>query len=363
MIMKVLSLVLLFLYHFSAGASPPKQETITWRGLVVAPEDRCLPYARAFDYPHEQSVEDVIIYNMDGRIYSPYTGEYFESKKETDIEHIIGPSEAHDSGLCKAPRKVKRAFAMDPLNLTLADPHLNRRIKKAHDASGWTPELNRCWFAHTVVAVRLKYNLTVDRAEAGALEEILSDCDSADYDIYYTDGGEDLQSKEERKEAACEKFISKNQDLCRIEVQNYDITPWHITACGSWTGENQMQCLLNADQKDPDHIKACGALDTENEKWCLNEYDENMMNYDGYGLDYTKIKACGTLDKSNEIFCLNMDEYLDRGKIRACGALDTENERWCLENSRRFSRKSIEDCKILDTENERQCLESKLSLE
>ena len=73
----------------------------TWRGLTVAPEHRCAPYDRD-DYPYPQSVERDIIARMGGRIYGPYTGTHFDSRRQTDIEHMVAASEAHDSGLCSA---------------------------------------------------------------------------------------------------------------------------------------------------------------------------------------------------------------------------------------------------------------------
>ena len=42
--------------------------------------------------------------------------------RETDIEHIVPLSEAHDSGLCSASATTKARFARDVLNLTLASP-------------------------------------------------------------------------------------------------------------------------------------------------------------------------------------------------------------------------------------------------
>lgn len=150
----------------------------TWRGLVVAAENRCSPYDRD-DYYYPQSLEDRIIAALGG-IYSPYTGEKFASQRETDIEHMVAVSEAHDSGLCAADAATKHRFASDLLNLTLAAPDLNRSVKRAHDAADWLPELNRCWFAARVVEVRLKYDLTIDRREADALEAVLSRCSSTE---------------------------------------------------------------------------------------------------------------------------------------------------------------------------------------
>ncbi len=153
-----------------------------WRGLTIAPEHRCTPYNRAL-YPYPQSVERKIVASMDGRIYGPYTGRYFRNTRQTDIEHIVAVSEAHDSGLCSATPPERRRFASDTLNLTLAAPEVNRcgpRGKCAYDASDWLPSHNQCWFAARVVAVKQKYELTVDRSEAAALDRVLRSCASTE---------------------------------------------------------------------------------------------------------------------------------------------------------------------------------------
>ena len=159
----------------------------TWGGLVIAPEHRCTPYDRD-DYPYSQSVEAEIVADMGGRIYGPYTGRYFLSTRRTDIEHIVAVSEGHDSGLCDADQTVRRRFASDLLNLTLAAPEVNRCSgagKCAHDAADWLPDVNKCWFVSRVIAVKFKYSLTVDRDEAFALQRVLSDCTTTD--IVFTD--------------------------------------------------------------------------------------------------------------------------------------------------------------------------------
>ena len=149
----------------------------TYRGLTIAPEHRCSPYSPD-DYPYPQSVEARIVAELGGAIYGPYTGTYFRSTRDTDIEHIVARSEAHDSGLCAASAGVKAAFARDLLNLTLAHPRLNRYQKIGKDVAEWTPAVNTCWFAARTLAVRRKYRLTIDRAEADAVERILTGCPS-----------------------------------------------------------------------------------------------------------------------------------------------------------------------------------------
>ena len=169
------------MYRYLAGmlllfATAVAAET-TWRGLVVAPEDRCAPYDRD-DYRYPQSVEVDIIAEL-GDIFSPYTCARFGSRWETEIEHMVAVSEAHDSGLCAADRETKRRFASELRNLTLAAPVVNRG-KGAKDAADWLPETNRCWFAGRVVEVRRAYALTIDVREANALEAVLSNCSAPD---------------------------------------------------------------------------------------------------------------------------------------------------------------------------------------
>ena len=144
-----------------------------WRGSRVAPEDRCTPYDRS-EYRYPQSIELEII-ERDG-LTSPYTGEAFASRDDSDIEHVVATNEAHDSGLCAASDSTKRAFSRDLLNLVLANPRLNRFEKSGKDAAGWMPDSNRCWFAETVIAVKSKYGLTIDPEERDSLAVALSTC-------------------------------------------------------------------------------------------------------------------------------------------------------------------------------------------
>ena len=145
-----------------------------WEGLVVAPEDRCSPYTKK-DYPHSQALEPVLQDLYGGKLYDPYDKKVYRSKFDTHIEHIVATSEAHDSGLCRASASIKRRFASDLDNLTLA--WKKRNIEKSgKDAGEWLPKHNRCWFAWRVVAVKRKYELTVDTDEMAALKTILDGC-------------------------------------------------------------------------------------------------------------------------------------------------------------------------------------------
>ncbi len=151
----------------------------TLNTLAVAPENRCSPYDSE-DYPYPQSVEAEIVRGMGGRIYGPYTGTVFSSTRETDIEHMVAKSEAHDSGLCAAGKQTRKAFARDVLNLTLAAPSVNRHQKSGKDFAEWKPRLNVCWFADRIIKVKAKYRLTIDSREKAALERTLQSCATID---------------------------------------------------------------------------------------------------------------------------------------------------------------------------------------
>lgn len=148
--------------------------------LSIESENRCSRYARAEYGRRYSKKEDDIVKNMNGLIYSPYEKKYFNNTKETDIEHIVSLSEAHDSGLCKRNEENKKEFAEDLGNLTLASPKYNRQIKKDKDIGEHIPQYNQCWYADRVVQIKGKWELTVDEIEAEALERVLSECPSTD---------------------------------------------------------------------------------------------------------------------------------------------------------------------------------------
>ena len=157
-------------------------------GIRIAPENRCSPY-NAGDYSYPQSVEPQIVAQQGNRIYGPYTGTYFASTGETDIEHIVARSEAHDSGLCAVDSAARKAFGRDLFNLTLASPSVNRHQKIAKDLAEWLPALNQCWYVNQVVLVKRKYNLTMNQAEASKAQRVLANCPRPIV-MQFTEGGE-----------------------------------------------------------------------------------------------------------------------------------------------------------------------------
>lgn len=164
-------------------AQPTHSGSDLLAGILIAPENRCSPYD-SDDYSYPQSVEPQIIVQMGGIIYGPYSGRHFQDRGETDIEHIVARSEAHDSGMCGRDAQARRNFARDLLNLTLAAPSLNRHQKSAKDVAEWLPQLNECWFVKRVVEVKRRYNLSMDIREAEAARRVLANCSSFEMIVY-----------------------------------------------------------------------------------------------------------------------------------------------------------------------------------
>ena len=200
----------------------------TYRGVRVEPETRCTPYDRD-DYPYPQSVESQIIAGI-GKIYGPYTGQCFTTARETDIEHIVALSEAHDSGLCSASGATKARFARDVLNLTLASPRVNRFEKGAKDGADWQPRLNGCWFVERTLEVRRKYSLSIDCREAAAIEGTLAGCASTkvvvlDCGVPAATGnsGQRLQPQRDANDAL--KLWDDNEQISWAEARRHGIAP------------------------------------------------------------------------------------------------------------------------------------------
>ena len=171
---------------FAVSAFAFAADADTWRGIRVAEEHRCSNYERS-DYRYPSSIESSIISSQTGKVYGPYTGRTFSDPGQTDIEHMVATSEAHDSGLCAASRDVRKQFATDLLNLTLAAPEVNRcsaGAKCAKDAAEWLPDLNQCWFVARIIKVRRKYDLTIDAGEARAIDRVIAGCHSFDLIVH-----------------------------------------------------------------------------------------------------------------------------------------------------------------------------------
>lgn len=123
------------------------------------------------------SLEDEIIEGLPksgGQVYTPYSCKLFDIRADGTVatdKHIVVLGEAYDSGLRESQFWP---FAGDLVNLTIADPAVNRHEKSDRDAAEWRPSRNTGWFAAKVVAVKQKYGLSVNSAERDALSSMLA---------------------------------------------------------------------------------------------------------------------------------------------------------------------------------------------
>jgi hypothetical protein len=103
--------------------------TGTWRGLVVAPENRCSPYDRQRDYPYPQSIEQDIVRHQGA------------CTARTRIRASLRPARRTSNTSWRRARRTTRdctpgnerfASALPPTlrNLRLASTRVNRHQKK-----------------------------------------------------------------------------------------------------------------------------------------------------------------------------------------------------------------------------------------
>ena len=95
-----------------------------------------------------------------------------------DIDHMVPLSEAWRSGAWKWSPAQREAFANDLTDsraLIAVTASLNRQ-KGDQDPSTWMPPENKCLYVSNWIAIKVRYSLTVDSAEANALTSLVTQC-------------------------------------------------------------------------------------------------------------------------------------------------------------------------------------------
>lgn len=95
-----------------------------------------------------------------------------------DIDHLVPLAEAWDSGARRWSTKTRQRFANDlgdPRSLVAVSASSNRS-KSDQDPAEWTPQYGTCKYLRQWVAVKIRWALSVDRAEKYALLEGATDC-------------------------------------------------------------------------------------------------------------------------------------------------------------------------------------------
>lgn len=110
---------------------------------------------------------------------SVYDGIETTDPIDFDIDHLVPLAEAWDSGAWGWDDARREAFANDlgdPRSLIAVSARSNRS-KSDQDPSEWLPDEGyRCRYAADWVAVKLRWSLSVDSFEQGALTAILRGC-------------------------------------------------------------------------------------------------------------------------------------------------------------------------------------------
>ncbi|KGA20570.1 hypothetical protein GM50_0990 [freshwater metagenome] len=113
-----------------------------------------------------------------GQWVSPYEGLPTSDYSTLDIDHMVPLSEAWRSGAWKWSPAQREAFANDLTDqraLVAVTAGLNRQ-KGDQDPSTWLPPENKCVYVSNWIAIKVRYSLTIDTAEANALTSLVSEC-------------------------------------------------------------------------------------------------------------------------------------------------------------------------------------------
>ncbi|GAA3917586.1 HNH endonuclease family protein [Streptomyces lacrimifluminis] len=115
-----------------------------------------------------------------GRWYSPYDDTYVDGPRGLDIDHYVPLAESWDSGTSAWTAKEREAYAndLDDTRTLIAVTAASNRSKSDQDPATWMPPARayHCEYATTWIAVKTRWQLSVDPAEASALENVLEEC-------------------------------------------------------------------------------------------------------------------------------------------------------------------------------------------
>jgi hypothetical protein len=113
-----------------------------------------------------------------GKWISYYDHTTFRDASKLDIDHLVPLAEAWDSGAKKWNSDTRKRYAndlADPRTLVAVSAHSNRS-KGDRDPADWMPTYGKCAYVRQWVAVKIRWNLNVNRSEKRALTQRGSHC-------------------------------------------------------------------------------------------------------------------------------------------------------------------------------------------
>ena len=98
-----------------------------------------------------------------------------------DVDHLVPLAEAWESGAWAWSRDDRERYANDLGygHALVAVSARSNRAKGARDPAEWLPpdESAHCWYAAAWITVKVRWDLTVDSAEADTLRSLIAGCD------------------------------------------------------------------------------------------------------------------------------------------------------------------------------------------
>lgn len=130
---------------------------------------------------HDRSTDDCTV--LSGTLNDPYTGHIIRfvrgvsTSGAVQIDHVVAIGDAWQTGAQQLSLAQRYQLYNDPLELLAVDGPTNEQ-KGDGDAAIWLPpnKAYRCRYVARQIAVKLKYNLWVTRAEHNAMVRLLSSC-------------------------------------------------------------------------------------------------------------------------------------------------------------------------------------------
>lgn len=159
--------------ELACEAGEPKHAVKSLYEIRIEEEEECTDYEG--DHYSYGRYLDIIKALQQGGYYAAYENRCYDGPRDVTIEHIVARHEAHVSGLCSADYQTKVDFANDLDNIALADGDVNSE-KSNSDPAEWLPDHHQCWFVSQTLRVKKKWNLSVDKKELEAINEVLSNC-------------------------------------------------------------------------------------------------------------------------------------------------------------------------------------------
>ena len=117
-------------------------------------------------------------YLTGGKWKSPYEGKVFTNPTGLDIDHMVPLAEAWRSGAWAWTAAQRMEFANDledSRSLLAVTASLNRS-KGDKDVAGWLPQKAQCNYISNWIAVKSRFDLTVDPIEGEFLQSKIASC-------------------------------------------------------------------------------------------------------------------------------------------------------------------------------------------